>query len=65
MKKVCLVIYRNINKNIFNNFLIAAPAPYFFKNCRVPHPHPHPNPETHPCFIAFLCSLPFKDSDSF
>ena len=23
----------NINKNIFNNFLIAAPAPYFFKNC--------------------------------
>ena len=24
---------KNINKNIFNNFLIATPAPYFFKNC--------------------------------
>ena len=31
---------------------LAAPAPTFFKNCRVPHPHPHPNPETHPCYIA-------------
>ena len=32
----------------------AAPAPTFFKNCRVPHPypHPHPSPETHPCFIG-------------
>ena len=52
---------KNINKNIFNNFLIATPAPYFFKNCRVSHlhSHPHPNSETHPCFIAahsFGCS---------
>ena len=32
----------------------AAPAPTFFKNCRVPHPYPHPHSslETHPCFIA-------------
>ena len=42
----------NINKNIFNNFLIAALAPYFFKNCRVPHPHLHTNPETHLRFIG-------------
>ena len=26
----------------------AAPAPNFFRNCRVPHLHPQP----HPCFIA-------------
>ena len=32
----------------------AAPTPYFFKNCRVPHPHPHlhPNPNLHLCFIG-------------
>ena len=35
----------------------AAPAPYFFKNCRVPHPHPHPSLETHPCFIDNNWSL--------
>ena len=38
----------NINKNIFNNFLITAP--YFFKNFQVPHSHP--NLEMHPYFIA-------------
>ena len=42
----------NIKKNIFNNILIAAPASYFFKNCRVSHPHSHPNLEMHPCFIG-------------
>ena len=31
---------------------LVASAPYFFKNCQVPHPHPQLNPETHPCFIA-------------
>ena len=30
----------------------TAPAPTFFKNCRVPHPHPYLNPETYPCFIG-------------
>ena len=43
---------------MFNNFLIVAPAPapapYFFKNCRVSHLHPHINPETHPCLIAYI-----------
>ena len=51
----------NINKNIFNNFLITAPAPapapYFFKNCQVSHPHP--NLETHSCFIGYRVSLPW------
>ena len=44
----------NINKNIFNNFLIATPAPYFFKNCRVSHLHLHLHPslETLLCFIG-------------
>ena len=42
---------------------LAAPAPTFFKNCRVPHPHPHPHPspETHPCFIAeAICQIPLS-----
>ena len=46
-----------INKNIFNNFLIAATAPYFFKNCQVPHPHL--NPEMHSCFIFLKRSYPW------
>ena len=44
----------NINKNFFNNFLIAAPYCTYtllFQNCRVLHSHPHPNPKTHPYFI--------------
>ena len=53
---------KTINKNNFNNFLIAAL--YFFKNCQFLHPHlnPHPNPETHPYFIGWnprLQSKPF------
>ena len=31
------------------NFLIAALAPCFFKNCLIPHPHP--NLKMHLCFI--------------
>ena len=44
----------NINKNFFNNFLIATPCCTYtllFQNCRVLHSHPHLNPKTHPYFI--------------
>ena len=65
---IIIIIIKNINKNIFNNFLIAESrrtAPTFFKNCLVPHPQPHPHPslKTHPCFIAFKIDKGDNDSN--